>query len=74
MSFDTSSPPHISLDLYLLTAIALTTVGAVIAGIYVSGAGEDFSQWVAKIFSKAEAQAEKKALQHAGGKKAEDFW
>lgn len=71
MSFDPSSSPHAPLDPYLLAAIALTTIGAVVAGIYVSGAGEDFSQWFTEKFLKATAQPEKKVRQHAGGDKAE---
>lgn len=70
MSFDPSSP-HAPLDPYLLAAIALTTIGAVVAGIYVSGAGEDFSQWFTEKFLQARAKSEKKVRQHAGGDKAE---
>ena len=58
---------------WLIALIVLTTVAAVIIGVYMSPVGEDVTRWAMEKFFKAEAKAEEKALEKAGETKAEDF-
>ena len=58
---------------WLIALIVLTTVGALIIGVYMSPVGEDVTKWVMEKVFKAEAKAEEKALEKAGETKAEGF-
>ena len=58
---------------WLIALIVLTTIGAVVVGVYMSPVGEDVTKWVMEKFFKAEAKAEEKALEKAGETKAEGF-
>ncbi|KAK0517184.1 hypothetical protein JMJ35_000339 [Cladonia borealis] len=58
---------------WLIALIVLTTIGAVVVGVYMSPVGEDVTKWAMEKFFKAEAKAEEKALEKAGETKAEGF-
>ena len=58
---------------WLIALIVLTTIGAVVIGVYMSPVGEDVTKWVMEKVFKAEAKAEEKALEKAGETKAEGF-
>ncbi|KAL8954540.1 MAG: hypothetical protein Q9183_007063 [Haloplaca sp. 2 TL-2023] len=61
------------MDTYVILAIILTVLAAIGAGLYMSDAGSDMTQWMAERFFSAKLRAEQVALQHAGSEKAQSF-
>ena len=57
----------------LIATILITLLAAVGAAVYLTDAGNDMMQWAAERFFKAEAKAEKKALEKAGTEKMQGF-
>ena len=62
-----------STSLYISLSAAVTVLLAIGAYLYLTDAGNDFAKWVAEKYFKAEATAERKALEKAGATKAEGF-
>ena len=58
---------------WLIALIIVTTLTAVVIGVYMSPVGEDVTKWVMEKYFKAEATAAEKALEKAGETKAEGF-
>ncbi|KAL8865697.1 MAG: hypothetical protein Q9174_006750, partial [Haloplaca sp. 1 TL-2023] len=61
------------MDTYIIIALILTLIAAIGAGLYMTDAGSDMTQWMAERFFKAKLRAEQEALQHAGSEKAQSF-
>lgn len=68
-----STSTHTSNDTLTVIVIVITTLGALLAGLYLSGAANDFFDYVAEKYFKAEAKAEASALEKVGEGKAEGF-
>jgi len=57
----------------LMATVLIAFVGAIVAGVYLSGAGDDIVKWVAEKYFKAEAKAEEKVLEKKAGGEVEDL-
>ena len=68
-----STSAHTTSDTLTIAAIIITTVGAILAGLYISGAANDFFDYVVENFFRAKAKAEATALEQVGEGKAQDF-
>jgi len=72
MASDSSSSSS-GMPSWLIALIVISTLAAVIIGVYMSPVKDDVEKFVMEKFFKAEAKAEEKALEQAGETQAEGF-
>lgn len=58
---------------WLIALIVVSTLAAMVVGIYMSPVKDDVEKFIMEKFFKAEAKAEEKALGQAGETQAEGF-
>ncbi len=73
MATSSSSSESSGFSALIIVSLVLTLIVAIVTAVYLSGAGDEVTEWIAKKYFRAAAKAEEKALEKAGSDKAQSF-